>query len=90
VGVEQEVFGFGASAAPGFDLHAHRGQVIEIELRGAGRRVSTLVVGPDSPAAREGHDFYFITCTATCLHALKAALQTELGPRRPAASDGGP
>jgi hypothetical protein len=75
---DQEVFGFGAKATPGADVRLYRGQVIEIELVGVGRRAPTFVVGADSPAAREGHDFYLMTCSAACVTALKTALQGEI------------
>jgi hypothetical protein len=78
---EGEVFGFGARAHPGVDLRPHRGQVIQIALSSAGRTAPTLVVGLHSPAAREGHDLYFVTCTETCLRALKTALQAEIEPQ---------
>jgi hypothetical protein len=75
----RRVFGFGARASPSVDLGPHRGRVIEIEIPGAGRTAPALVVGPNSPAAREGHDLYFMTCTQDCLRALKRALEAEIG-----------
>jgi hypothetical protein len=88
----QQVFGFGARASPGIDLGPHRGQIIEIAIGGAGRTAPALVVGPNSPAAREGHDLYFMTCTQDCLRALKSALEAEIGRDRDPgrARDAGP
>jgi hypothetical protein len=75
----QPVFGFGARARPSVDLGPLRGRVIEIEIPGAGRTAPAMVVGPNSPAARDGHDLYFVTCTEECLRALRSALEAEIG-----------
>jgi hypothetical protein len=79
----REVCGFGATASPGVDLSRDRWQVVAIELARTGRTVPAFVVGADSPAARAGHDLYFMTCGEPCAHALRAALQAELAGGAP-------
>jgi hypothetical protein len=83
---DREVVGFGAKANPGMDLGPYRGGVIEVDLPGAGRRVRAFVVGLNSPAAREGHDLYFMACGEACAGALRDALRAEIAappPKRP-------
>jgi hypothetical protein len=76
----RDVFGFGAKARPGVDLGPYRGQVVEIDLSRVSRRAPALVVATDSPAARAGHDLYFVACSHACLVALKTALVEEIDP----------
>jgi hypothetical protein len=80
---DREVFGFGAKARPGASLGRHAGDIIEVLLVTDGRTVPMIVVKPGSPAAREGFDFFFMTCGSTCATALKGALaqDVELGNR---------
>jgi hypothetical protein len=79
----REVVGFGARANPGLDLSPFRGSVIEVDLPRAGRRVPAFVVGPNSPAARRGHDLYFMACGDACAGALREALRAEMAPPSP-------
>jgi hypothetical protein len=50
---DHEVFGFGAKARLDADVERYRGGPIEIAVSSLNRSVIALVVGRDSPAARE-------------------------------------
>ena len=75
---EQDVFGLGARARPGVDLEPYRGQTLEIVIATLGKKVRAIVVTADSPAAKEGNDFYFMTCSEVCGQALKEALGEDV------------
>ena len=75
---DSEVVGFGAKARPEVDIERYRGTGIEITVASLGRRVTAIVTGRDSPAARAGHDLYFIACSESCAKAMKAALEKDV------------
>jgi hypothetical protein len=72
------VFGFGAKARPDVEIERYRGTGIEITVESLKRRVTAIVTGRDSPAARAGHDLYFTTCSESCAKAMKAALEEDV------------
>jgi len=74
---DQEVSGVGAKGRPGGGLERHAGDIIDILLVTVGKTVPMIVVKPGSPAARDGFDFYFMTCGAGCATALKGALEQD-------------
>lgn len=73
-----KVLGFGAKTRPDVDLERHRGSIIEITLVTLKRKVPVVVTGLDSPAAREGHDLYFVVCSEPCAKALKETLAEKI------------
>src|SRR5437870_1140792 len=75
---DHEAFGFGAKAKPDADLESYRGTAIEVTVESLQRTVTAFVTGRDSPAAREGYDLYFTTCSASCGKALQAVLVEEI------------
>lgn len=75
---DREVFGFGAKARSGASLEDRRGQVVEIAIQSLGKIVPAVVTGVGSPAARVGHDLYFMTCSESCAGNLRAALKGDI------------
>ena len=72
-----EVFTVGAQARPGFHLEQHEGEIIELALILADRKVSAMIPMNDSEAKRRGNDFLFVVCSQKCGNELKRALQAE-------------
>jgi hypothetical protein len=72
------VFGGGGKARPGIDLSPVAGQVMPLYLVGLAKTVLVAVPGEESDAKRDGHDFVFMTCSASCGAAMKLAFQGEI------------
>ena len=75
---DTEVFGGGGKARPGVDLSEKAGQVIPLYLTGLAKTVLVGVAGVGSEAKRDGYDFVYMTCSAACASALRAAFQGEI------------
>ena len=67
-----------AQAAPGIDLTAVEGQVIEFTLERGQRLVLAGVSAFDSEAKAEGTDIFFMVCGDTCADALTESYEREL------------
>lgn len=73
-----EVFGTGAKIREGIDFFqggSTEGFFMEVTI--AGRRVPTVVTGPESEARIQGNDLMFMTCSMQCAEELKSALEYE-------------
>jgi hypothetical protein len=75
---DTEVFGVGGKTRPGVDLSDKAGQVIPLYLVGLDKTVLVGVPGVGSDAQRDGYDFVYMTCSAACASALRAAFQGEI------------
>ena len=75
---DTEVFGGGGKARPDIDLTAHAGHVLPVYLVGLDKTVLVAVASLDSDARSDGHDFVYLTCSAACASALRAAFQGEI------------
>ena len=74
---DDEVFGFGAKASHGVELHDKEGEFVSLNLALQEKTVFALVPSSTSTAKTVGYDLIFITCSEDCAQSLKDALELE-------------
>jgi hypothetical protein len=81
IGEDQEHLARGAKAKPEARslLRAKEGQVVVFRLADGDRQVFAIVPRSDSPAAKEGYDLVFQTCSDSCADALDRTMKQEMG-----------
>ena len=80
MGEDEERLARGAKARPDARsiFRAKEGQVVVFGLAGGDRQVLAIVPRSDSPAAKEGYDVIFQTCSDSCAEALVHRMKDEI------------
>jgi hypothetical protein len=77
IAADEDVFGFGAKADPGIDLHDKEGEFVSLNLTLQEKIVFALVPSNTSSVKADGFDLIFLTCSEDCAQSLKDALELE-------------
>ena len=80
IGEDEEHLARGAKAWPEAQsiFRAKEGQVVVLELEKRDRQVLAIVPLSDSPAAKDGYDVVFQTCSDACADALDRRIKSEM------------